>query len=549
MSLIPIIHILSNINSEQVTDSNRYAYVKTVINGDLSPTALDQMQIFTDDNVVIVGTTAYWFYNANGQGTPTWDIDQVFLATKDLTIDEDFTKGWVRYNGGSGDAIGILPPQGTGFEQEQTFCRTVIYDGVFKMWYTAMDSLFKVRTGYATSPDGITWTRSGSNPIYENFTDFTVGVVRFQVIKDGSTYRALACGDGNVSNNGAVYLTSSDGISWTKQSDSLLLGTGIRFVHAIRKSGSTFSIYATTGTNSNYYTNGIATTLSVWSTTDFVTFNKIGDIHSKTEPQEAGIVGGSLFEYNGKYYYGFHYHKNQVKHNGNNGEPFTAIKILESNVPFHNLPTPQKVYPAYLKRYYPCYQADESQTPSERITGELPIVTNGPLTWSKMRYVQFDGTQNITYPEYVPNDPTKFAVKARVDQLLTGIHAIMKQSGSGTGAWTMYLNAGKLEVVLRDGSNVIKKHYQTVDQIAKPAGVYDENDHVSVGFIFDSGSLKLCFGASADQATTKIVDDAISQIYTGGNSVELGENSSNEMRSFCIFDEITEDQWLNEIDL
>jgi len=35
----------------------------------------------------------------------------------------------------------------------------------YKMWYTGMDDGWLFRIGYATSPDGITWTRSPANPV------------------------------------------------------------------------------------------------------------------------------------------------------------------------------------------------------------------------------------------------------------------------------------------------------------------------------------------------------------------------------------------------
>jgi len=40
---------------------------------------------------------------------------------------------------------------------------SVIYDGIYKMWYAGTDDNNKRRIGYATSPDGINWTRYKNN--------------------------------------------------------------------------------------------------------------------------------------------------------------------------------------------------------------------------------------------------------------------------------------------------------------------------------------------------------------------------------------------------
>jgi len=77
----------------------------------------------------------------------------------------------------------------------------------WKLWYTGYDST-KADTkslGYATSPDGIAWTRDAGNPVYDATWTEDVGVVK----REGS-YFMFAEGKGDI----AHLLTSKDGVRW-----------------------------------------------------------------------------------------------------------------------------------------------------------------------------------------------------------------------------------------------------------------------------------------------------------------------------------------------
>lgn len=103
---------------------------------------------------------------------------------------------------------------------------TVILDGsTYKMWYTGVtyDLDTEEETaciGYATSSDGITWTKWSGNPVLQ---PGAVGAWDDQyiddatVIKDGSVfrmwYKAFSTNDPN---DRVGYATSSNGISWDK---------------------------------------------------------------------------------------------------------------------------------------------------------------------------------------------------------------------------------------------------------------------------------------------------------------------------------------------
>ncbi len=96
---------------------------------------------------------------------------------------------------------------------------TVIKDGTtYKMWYTGLDASNVGRVGYASSPDGITWTKSASNPVLTVGTAGTWDSIyagMTSVIKVDSTYRLWYRG-GSADSGGIGYASSPDGMAWTK---------------------------------------------------------------------------------------------------------------------------------------------------------------------------------------------------------------------------------------------------------------------------------------------------------------------------------------------
>jgi beta-1,2-mannobiose phosphorylase / 1,2-beta-oligomannan phosphorylase len=94
----------------------------------------------------------------------------------------------------------------------------LLEEGIYKMWYTGYiggDNDPK-SLGYATSPDGIKWTKYPNNPIFcQRWTEDTF------VMKDGGKYFIFAEGKDDI----AHWLTSDDGINWQDQGDLLILTT------------------------------------------------------------------------------------------------------------------------------------------------------------------------------------------------------------------------------------------------------------------------------------------------------------------------------------
>ncbi|MBX9626565.1 MAG: hypothetical protein K2X82_22380 [Gemmataceae bacterium] len=83
----------------------------------------------------------------------------------------------------------------------------IVEDGVFKLWYTGYDGTPTGRRvlGYATSPDGVTWTRHPGNPLLPDRW-----VEDVMVVRDGDRYLMVAEGE----NDRAQWLTSADGVTW-----------------------------------------------------------------------------------------------------------------------------------------------------------------------------------------------------------------------------------------------------------------------------------------------------------------------------------------------
>ncbi len=114
----------------------------------------------------------------------------------------------------------------TYFDKNHVMYPSVILDAAtYKMWYTGYDGS-KYRIGYATSTDGITWTRGNSgNAVLDASTTVGAfdagGVEACSVIKSGSTYVMYYTGINGASTK-IGRATSSDGITWTKATSAVL---------------------------------------------------------------------------------------------------------------------------------------------------------------------------------------------------------------------------------------------------------------------------------------------------------------------------------------
>ncbi len=104
----------------------------------------------------------------------------------------------------------------------------VIKDGsTYKLWYEGIDNNGVNRIGYATSSDGINWTPYQNNPVLSpgvngSWDDEDVGDP--WIIKEGSTYMMWYWGDDQQTDTDQIGLaTSADGITWQRSGNNPVL--------------------------------------------------------------------------------------------------------------------------------------------------------------------------------------------------------------------------------------------------------------------------------------------------------------------------------------
>jgi len=134
-------------------------------------------------------------------------------AKVQLVVNQTWTKHGVVLDKGGSDP----------HESQQVNSPYVLYEGgVYRMWYAATDGSSITWIMYATSADGVTWTKHGSvfspGPLGEEEQ-----VIYQCVLRDGSTYKMWYSGyDG--SNYRIFYATSPDGLAWSRQGMVMDLG-------------------------------------------------------------------------------------------------------------------------------------------------------------------------------------------------------------------------------------------------------------------------------------------------------------------------------------
>jgi beta-1,2-mannobiose phosphorylase / 1,2-beta-oligomannan phosphorylase len=88
--------------------------------------------------------------------------------------------------------------------------------GMFRMWYSGYNGgeSDPKYLGYATSPDGINWTRYSDKPIFDSKWTEDMFVLKHQ-----GTYYMFAEGPNDISH----LMTSDDGINWQEQGDLIII--------------------------------------------------------------------------------------------------------------------------------------------------------------------------------------------------------------------------------------------------------------------------------------------------------------------------------------
>jgi predicted GH43/DUF377 family glycosyl hydrolase len=115
----------------------------------------------------------------------------------------------------------VFKPSTNGWDNSNVLAAKIMYEGMYRMWYTANGTIDqRTNIGYATSPDGIAWTRYGSQPVlrYGPGSWESHGVSAPSVWHDvtANLWKMWYAGRDFRGNYSIGYATSPDGIAWTK---------------------------------------------------------------------------------------------------------------------------------------------------------------------------------------------------------------------------------------------------------------------------------------------------------------------------------------------
>lgn len=172
-------------------------------------------------------------------------------------------------------------------------------DTIYKMWYTGLrnnDSAV-LQLGYATSKDGINWTRYPGNPVFTGRWTEDMMVFRH----DGK-YHMYAEGTHDI----AHLLLSDDGIHWEDQGDLKIVNTK---GDTLPGPYGTPSVYVEDGKWYLFYEINDA---AIWlaTSTDKINWKNISDtpvLKPGPEKYDVGAVAvNQIVKHNGKYYLYYH---------------------------------------------------------------------------------------------------------------------------------------------------------------------------------------------------------------------------------------------------
>ena len=165
-----------------------------------------------------VGST-YYCYDEYINASP--DMWSIRTRTGSLPSTLGSQSGAVMAGGGSGK-----------FDEKGQADPTVVYDGVgdWKMWFDARNASDQwLGLGYATSTDGLSWTKYGTDPVIAvggAGTWDSAFIHHPCVHKVGSTYHMFYAGSDVDGCRSIGHATATDGIAWMKDAANPVLARG-----------------------------------------------------------------------------------------------------------------------------------------------------------------------------------------------------------------------------------------------------------------------------------------------------------------------------------
>ncbi len=132
---------------------------------------------------------------------------------------------WEKYEGNP-----LIVPGPGAYDSDFIFAPTVVKDqSGYKMWYTGSDEASRWTIELATSLDGVNWVKHDDNPVLQPGPEWYDGERAGDpwVLHDGGIYKMwYTCQNRPEITYGIAYATSVDGIEWTKHPENPVLIAG-----------------------------------------------------------------------------------------------------------------------------------------------------------------------------------------------------------------------------------------------------------------------------------------------------------------------------------
>lgn len=134
---------------------------------------------------------------------------------------------WTKHTGNP-----VIAPGGGAWEQNWVFAPIVIRtDTLYHMWYSGLSASNRFQSGYATSADGLSWSKHSNNPVLpvgaSGEWDAVAAIAGSVIFADGQFQMWYHGTTGDPYSNWKIgYATSPDGVNWTKHSGNPILQPG-----------------------------------------------------------------------------------------------------------------------------------------------------------------------------------------------------------------------------------------------------------------------------------------------------------------------------------